>query len=925
MPSRKLSAAVVNLALGLLLLLLPAAEVQAEIKQITSVEGITEYRLDNGLQVLLFPDPSKPTVTVNVTYFVGSRHEGYGEAGMAHLLEHMLFKGTPDHEDIPQLLKNRGAELNGTTWLDRTNYYETLPASGDNLEFALKLEADRMVNSKVAAEDLQSEFSVVRNEFERGENSPVRVLWQRMVSAAFLWHNYGNATIGNQADIERVPIENLKRFYRRYYQPDNAMLVISGKFDAQQALELTEKYFGALPRPERRLDKTYTVEPAQDGERFVTLRRVGDVAAVGAVYHVPAGPHPEFAAVDVLGTMLTQEPAGRLYKALVETKKAAFVFGGPFALHDPGIMLIIAQVNPGNEPQVVLESLLDEVEGVGESEISELDVSRARQELLKQWELSAANSQAIAIQLSEWAAQGDWRLYFLYRDRLEKVSVDDVRNAARKYLVRNNRTAGVYLPTRNADRVSIPETPQLAEMIGDYQGRQEIAQGEAFDVSPDSIEARTERLAPVEDFRVALLPRKTRGATVNLRLTLRFGTEESLRGMSTLCEFLAPMMTRGTAKLSRQQLKDALDANLATLGGSSSAGSATFTIQTKRDRLPEVLALLRQVLREPSFPADELEIMKNEQIAALEEARSEPQALASRMAQRKISPYPPGHPLYTPTIEEEIDLVKAVSSEQLRELYSRFLNAQHGELSIVGDFDAEATMKDLTAALADWKADEPYERIRRRGDHEIRHESLAINTPDKANAMYFAATVFPMSDDHPDYPALIVGNHILGGGALANRLANRVRQKDGLSYGIRSSVSAAALDQRAIFYIYAISNPANMEKVKAAILEEVNLLRDKGVTEEELEAARRGWLQNQEVARSRDSSLASTLSSTSFAGRTMEYYAGLEMKVRSTTVEQVNAAVRRYIDPERLVIVTAGDFEKAGADDDSGTDDRTEE
>ena len=912
MLSRMLSAVSAAFALGFVLS--SSAPLQAELKQVTSVEGITEYSLDNGMQVLLFPDPSKPTVTVNVTYFVGSRHEGYGEAGMAHLLEHMLFKGTPTHGDIPQLLKDRGAELNGTTWLDRTNYYETLPASEDNLDFALKLEADRMINSKVAAEDLQSEFSVVRNEFERGENSPVRVLWQRMVSAAFLWHNYGNSTIGNRADIERVPIDNLKRFYQRYYQPDNAMLVISGKFDTKQALELTEKYFGALPRPERKLDKTYTVEPAQDGERFVTLRRVGDVAAVGAVYHVPAGPHPEFAAVDVLGTMLTQEPAGRLYKALVETKKASFVFGGPFSLHDPGIMLIIAQVNQDNDPQLVLESLLDETEGVGASEISEQDVARARQELLKQWELSSANSQAIAIQLSEWAAQGDWRLYFLYRDRLEKVTVDDVRAAAKKYLVRNNRTAGVYIPEKEADRVTVPESPSLAEMIGDYKGREAIAQGEEFDVSPDNIEARTMRVAPAERFKVAFLPKKTRGETVNLRLTLRFGTEESLQGMSTLAEFLAPMMTRGTEEMSRQELKDALDENLATLGGSSSAGSATFSIQTKRDKLPTVLGFLTQVLRKPTFPADELEIMKNEQISGLDEAKTDPQSLASREAQRKISPYKAGHPLYTPTIEEEIELIKAVTREQLADLHAKFLNAQHGELSIVGDFDPQETMKSLRPALAGWESGEPYVRIERRGDYEIKPETVAINTPDKANAMYFAATIFPMSDDDPDYPALIVGNHVLGGGALANRLANRVRQKDGLSYGIRSSVSAAAIDKRAIFYIYAISNPGNMEKVKAAILEEVNLLLEKGVTEEELEAAKKGWLQNQEVGRSRDGSLASTLSETSYANRTMEYFAGLETKVGSTTVEQVNAAIRKYLDPKNLVIVTAGDFEKAKAD-----------
>ena len=182
----------------------PAAE------KVASVEGITEYKLANGLRVLLFPDPTRPKVTVNLTVMVGSRHEGYGETGMAHLLEHMVFKGTPTHPDIPGAMKERGANFNGTTWVDRTNYFETLPASEQNLEFALALEADRLVNSTIKAEDLATEFSVVRNEFERGESSPQRVLLQRMMSVAYEWHNYGKSTIGNRTDIERVPVDSLR-------------------------------------------------------------------------------------------------------------------------------------------------------------------------------------------------------------------------------------------------------------------------------------------------------------------------------------------------------------------------------------------------------------------------------------------------------------------------------------------------------------------------------------------------------------------------------------------------------------------------------------------------------------------------------------------------------------------------------------------
>lgn len=894
---------------GLSLILTLAA--QAEVTRVTSIEGITEYSLPNGLKVLLFPDDSKPTVTVNLTIFVGSRHEGYGEAGMAHLLEHMLFKGTPTHGDIPQLLKDRGAQFNGTTWLDRTNYYETLPASNENLEFALKLEADRMINSHVKPEDLAKEFSVVRNEFERGENSPVSVLWQRMVAASFLWHNYGNSTIGNRADIERVPVDNLRRFYQRFYQPDNAMLVIAGKFDQKAALALTDKYFGALEKPERKLDKTYTVEPEQDGEKLVTLRRVGDVAAVGAVYHIPAGAHPDYAPVDVLESMLTSEPAGILYKKLVETKRASSVSGAAFALHDPGILLLIAEVNQGNEPQDVLTALLDEVEGFAASKITEDDVQRARQKLLKQRELSAANSTQIAIELSEWAAQGDWRLYFLYRDRLEKVDVPTVKAVAEKYLSRNNRTAGMYLPTKEPERVSIPEAPSLAEMIGDYKGRAAVAAGEAFDVSPANIESRTTKLTLNDDLKVSLLPRKTRGETVHLRLTLRYGDEKSLNGLRLATEFLPSMLTRGTKSFTRQQIQDTLDKNFAQLGASSTApGELTIALTTRRANLPAVLPILSSVLREATLPDEELTLLKNESLSELEQGQTEPQVLAQKEAMRTISPYPAGHPLYEPTITEEISLTKALTRDQLALVYKDYLGAGHGELSIVGDFDASETMAALKPTFENWKAAEPYARIQKRGDFELKAADKAIKTPDKANAMYFAATVFPLRDDHPDYPALLLGNNILGGGALAHRLGVRVRQNEGLSYGVGSGLSVSSLDQRSVFYIYAIANPDNMAKAKVAIREELDRLLKDGVTTDELAAAKQGWLQSQAVGRAKDDSLARLLSDSAYAGRSVLKVAELEEKVSKVSPDQVLAAVKKYLNPDRIVVVTAGDFDR---------------
>src|SRR5262245_23531469 len=377
-----------------------APTLPAGVTRSTSVEGITEYRLDNGLRVLLFPDASKQTATVNITYLVGSRHEGYGETGMAHLLEHMVFKGSKKHTNIPQELTTHGARPNGSTWVDRTNYFETFAATDENLDWALDLEADRMVNSFIAKKDLETEFSVVRNEFEIGENSPQNVLLERMMSTAYLWHNYGKSTIGSREDIERVPIENLQAFYRRWYQPDNSILVVAGKFDEAKTLAKIQKLFGAIPKPTRTLPTTWTVEPAQDGERTATLRRVGDVQMVGALYHVPSGSHPDFAAVSVLTFLLGDTPSGRLHKALVESRKASSVFGFAFQLHDPGTLMLGAEVRTDKSLDEARDILLRVVDETATQAPSADDVKRARESLLKSWETTLRNSEIAAIQLS---------------------------------------------------------------------------------------------------------------------------------------------------------------------------------------------------------------------------------------------------------------------------------------------------------------------------------------------------------------------------------------------------------------------------------------------------------------------------------------------------------------------------------------------
>jgi len=878
------------------------------IEKVSTVEGITEYRLKNGLQVLLIPDVSQPKVTVNLTLFVGSRHEGYGETGMAHLLEHMLFKGSPLFPDVPKALRDHGAQFNGTTWLDRTNYYETMPATEENLQFALELEADRMTNSFVKREDLISEMTVVRNEFEMGENRPESILWQRMMASAFEWHNYGKSTIGNRTDIERVPIDSLQAFYKKYYRPSNAMLVIAGKFDEAKALELIAKNFGKLKNPDEPLPKTYTEEPAQDGERQVMLRRVGTVGAVGAVYHVPAGSDPEYPAVSVLEGALTTEPAGRLYKSLVETKKATSEGGFVFPAHDPGAMILLAQTD-ASKTEEAREAMLDTLENVGKNPITNEEVERVKRELLKDREQLMSNSQRLAVQLSEWAAAGSWKLFFLYRDRLEKVTAAEVNSAAAKYLVRSNRTVGVYLPTKQAERATIPPRPDALAMVKDYQGRQAIVSGEAFDPTPENVEKRVVRGSVGEGVKSAMLAKKTRGETVNVILNLRFGSEEALKGKTAVVPFLGTMLTRGTKTKTRQQIKDEFDKLNAAINVNSGLGVLSVNLQTKRANLSAVLALLGEVLREPSFPNTEFELLKRETIDNAEKERTDPQMLAFVALRRRVSPYPPENIRYVPTVQEDIDRTKLVTVDQIKALYDALLGSAAGELAIVGDFEAEAAVGALNKFLKGWKNGVPYQRI-----DNVPVVTLGgvekIQTPDKENAVYAAGLSLSLNDADPEYPAMAVGNYVLGAAPLASRLSNRVRGKDGLSYGVGSGVRAGNLDRAGSFTIFAITNPVNMQKVQDAIAEELKKFLSDGVSASELDGAKKAYLQSLQVARGNDSTLASQLASTLRADRTFAFYAAFDKAITALQPGEVKAAFDKLVDPKHLAIIEAGDFNK---------------
>ena len=912
----------------------------------TSAGGITEYGFPNGLRVLLYPNPASPRITVNVTYLVGSRHEGYGETGMAHLLEHMNFIETTTGRQIKNEIVGRGAAWNGTTSLDRTNYYETVPASDENLKWALSLETDRMVNVKFTKTILDTEMTVVRNEFERGENSPQSILRERVEATAYLWHNYGKSTIGSKDDLEKVPVERLAAFYKKFYQPDNAVLILTGRLDDAKTLQAVADSMGKLPRPTRVLDQTYTVEPAQDGERFVELRRVGEGQDVMIAYHGPSAGHPDSAALQVLAGIMSGAGGGgrggrgggggaegRLNKALVETKKANSANMSFRALHDPGLIMLSAGLSKDQSPDEVRKLLIAALDDVIKNPPTAEETGRVTTSLLRNLENNLSDPQAIATgALNEALAQGDWRLMFLQHDRLKDVSPLDVVRVAKAYLKASNRTVGYYIPDAAPDRTVVPPTPDLEALLKNYQSTVTITHAEVFDPTPANIESRVVRSRLANGMKLVLLPKKTEADVVSATIELRFGDATTLAGRNTAAQFAGSLLNAGTKKYTRQQLADEMSKLNARIqvsggggggfgggrgggrggGGGSGGGvsTATASITAPAANFTAALRLAVEMLKEPAYEQKEFDRIFEPRLKALENLPTEPVQLSAEILGRHLSPWQPGDVLYPATREEQLAEMKKITLADAVKFHDQFYGASYGVLAVVGPVDQNAVKAAAADLLGTWNTPTAYQPI-------IAPYKAAppvnrkIETPDKANAQFEAGLRIRLSENDADYPAMVLAGYMFGG-PITSHISDRIRNREGLSYGANARIAVPAEGDSALLSGTVSLNPANGPKVEFSFKDELARTLQDGFSAKEVSEAKKAYLDSRLVSRSQDAALLALLASHEQYGRTMQWDEQLEQRIAALTPEQISTAFRKHVDAASLTIVKAGDFKAAG-------------
>ncbi|MER3429027.1 MAG: hypothetical protein C4334_13245 [Pyrinomonas sp.] len=906
--------------------------------------GIEEHRLWNGMKVLLVENRVAPVATFLVLYRVGSRNEAVGHTGATHLLEHMLFKGTPTFNkergtQIAAVLQRIGADFNATTWLDRTNYFETVPS--DQLELVVHLEADRMRNSLICDEDRQSEMTVVRNELDRGQNEPSIVLDEAVYAAAFREHPYHHPTIGWRSDVEHVPTSRLKAFYDTFYHPNNATAILVGDFDRAAALSLIAKYFGQHPPSRDPIPEVYTEEPPQEGERRVTVRRAGEVALVQIAFHTPAAlgqmgvlsndqlakraadppEENDIYPLAVLATALSQGVTSRFYQALIETELAIRVHASVDQFRDPGLFNVYATVKPGVDPRAVEETILRELDRIAREGLKDEEIERAKRQILTHIAFDRDGTFGIALQVSEAEAVADWRFYLNYPKNIERVTADAIRRAAGRYFAEDNRTVGIFIPKEkgaSAQQIAAHTPISLISWAGSsmrgpcrYDGAQLPRS-----VRPDG----SERVARVSEARfaarvardqmpngaVSLVLENHAAPVFSLVGSLRAGSYFEPRERPGLARLTAEMLERGTRRRTKLEIAAELEGVGAQLD--FSAGRFTTNIEARalaRD-LPLVIGALAEELREPSFPEDELEKLKQQTIAQIQERQANTRYRAFERFTQLI--YPREHPFYIPSGEEQIASIASITVEEVH----RFYETQYGGRSLIlvisGDVETTNAQSLIRHSFADFAgpASTSIEVVEPKPLASAMRQ--VVRVPDKANIDVVMGKHAPLRRTSPDYHAALLANNALGQSTLSSRLGLQVRDREGLTYGIGSRFYSPGL-VAGPWYISLSVSPENLER---AISSTLGVLRDyfeHGLKPEELADEKSSASGSFKVSLSTNSGLAEAIWEAEFYGLGLDYLDQYDQLIRAVTLDEANAAIRRYFGWEDMAIVLAGDLE----------------
>jgi zinc protease len=856
----------------------------------------------NGLTILLKEDHSAPVATFMVTYEVGSRNEAIGYTGSTHLLEHLMFKGsnkfnTDKGNSVFQILQSLGARMNATTWLDRTNYYETLPSS--ELETAIEIEADRMRNAYIKEEDRQSEMTVVRNEFERGQNNPSSVLDEHIWATAYHAHPYHHSTIGWKADIENVSIERLKAFYDTFYWPNNATATVVGDFETGEALAMIKKYFGRIRKSTKEIPQVYTTEPAQEGQRTVTLKRAGQQGIVGLAHKSPSATHEDAASFIVLSSILSSGKNSRFYKNITDKGLTTNIFIWDSLFKDPGLFAVYANLAPGVEHKAVEDALVAEYESIKKGGVTDEEVSKAKAQLVASMKFRQDGSMAVAGSLNEAIASGDWTLYTRYEDLINSVTAESIKEIVNKYFLEDLSTVGYFIPEisgSQAERKPAISAKELVEMKKQYFSKED--QGGLAGQVVDS--------EPVEGIRLLTLKRGSGVVTING--SFMGGDIYADDNNSRVPDLVSSMLDQGTTKQTKFEISNQLEKAGARLNISNGKSNVGFSAKFLSNDLEMVFGLLSEQLQSPAFNKEDLEKIKKRMVTNYKKRKESTRGRA--VNNMLTSLYPGGHQNAPQDNDKSIEDINKTTTEDLKAFHKQNYGKGGMVIVAVGDVDHEQLSNTIKKEFGAWKNSPLSKKLETKKGKKL-GKKVYVTMEDKTSTDLVVGIPLGINKFHEDYMPLIVASHILGGNFSA-RLMQTVRVKEGLTYGINSAITGFDNNNDGYWMVGGTFAPELLAKGEKATLREIKKWAEEGVTQAEVDITKSTLMGSYQVGFDTTYGLSSGILSAVNVWGDLSYVDSYPGKVGGVTLDQVNKAIKKYISFNDIYQVAAGSIDKEG-------------
>ena len=891
------------------------------IVRVADAAGIVEYRLgQNGLKVLLKEDHNAPVATFMVCYRVGSRHEGAGWTGSAHFFEHLMFKGTRNFDPLEgngldDVMGRIGAFMNANTYYDRTLYFEVAPA--EHLELCVRLEADRMRGLKNRTSDRDSEMTVVRNEFERNENNPGSALYKEVMAAAYKEHQYRWPVIGARSDVEGVSMSRMvDSLYETFYWPNNATVIIVGDFESEDALKLVTKYFGRIGKSPKPIPSTYTVEPRQEGERRVELRRPGSLPQVMIGYHIPEASHPDTHALAALRMILghSNDATSRLYKALTQTSMAASCSASALFLREPGMFFMGGTAAPRIDIGWIEKALYSEIAKLAVEPVTDEELNRVKSANRNSTVLQNDDPKSVADGLGTAEAVADWKWNVEFDDKFDAVTPADIMRVAATYFGQDNRTVGTFTPV-DADASAKPASsgtnskpPKARKEVKRKQKRLKI------DIKPTSTNYAGKVISRVLPNGLTVNVMKRGVGQVAVSGAIFSGDHFAPANNSYVPTVVGSMLTKGSARFSKEQLAATMLEMGGGLGFSVEQYKTSFSSLVPTADLSRFIDMLADVVQHPTFADDELDRLRKQFLAGIANRRRDTADCAKRAFLNAA--YPQGHPFHSPSFDTIEAEVSGVTAEELRQFHSEHYTPKSTILTVVGDVNADEVFALIEQAFATWSG--PNRKAISVAPVAAQSAVAAsvrpvtrVAIPGKANVDIVIGHSTDLSRvGSEDYFAAALANMCLGGDTISGRLGAEIRDKNGLTYGIYSKFGDSGEHQfgAAPWYIGLSVNPLNIDKAMGLIEKVVANFIENGIDPVELEDMKSKVIGSTAVSLRSNRAVSMMLSDLAFLGFGAEVLDAMPAAYNSLTKEQVDAAIRKYLNLDGAVTAIAGTF-----------------